>query len=930
MVLSCPDAASLETVQADLSQHLESCASCRATLDKLATDGRSLMGLARDLHQNPNPLEPGLQRVLNEAAGAVPGETQEELGADKNEELAFLAPSSRPGTLGRLGHYEIQEVIGRGAFGIVFKAFDEQLHRVVAIKVLAPHIASNGTARKRFTREAQAAAAIANEHVVTIHAVEGDHNLPYLVMHFIAGMSLQEKLDQEGPLGLKEILRIGLQSADGLAAAHKQGLVHRDIKPANILLENGVERVRITDFGLARAMDDASLTQSGVIAGTPQYMAPEQARGEPLDHRADLFSLGSVLYALCTGRPPFRASGTHAVLKRVIDAAPRPIREINSEIPDGLCAIIAKLHAKKPEDRFQTASEVAELLGQHLAHLQQPGLVAMPAVVAVPDTVDFAATIARPPRKHLSRKLLAGALSVVLIVIALSVWLGPTVVCYLGNRGEMELVSQPGLTGVIVLQNDVIVTDGLDMRNSHTVKLSPGKYQLYAGCPLGFRIDGWEVTTSSLFVSRTVRHGGDSCELDVQRGERVTVRAVISATPQKLGQTAAADTQPFVVLRGNGQPERPFATLNDAVDKAQAGGTIEIRGNGPFQTVPMVLDKALTLRAGAGYEPVLVHTRDGTLLWTTAPLVLEGLEFHSVGNKHKGTESQWALIQANGTPLRIAQCRIRVKGDLMPIQTFASPLVEVKHSEVFSSNMNAIDCGLANRTRMVIQNCWLGGRYALALYQFGKPARDAEVEITDNTFVAATSIWDHRFHQDPVDSDKEAFRSVRVKAVGNVFHSRRWFGHVAYGDTDKPYRPDALADWYRAHITWEARDNLFAVKSYFLVFTEFGNHMTQEGTWKTSKDWQAFWKVEKNAGIEGAPRFAGGDLLARLEKDPLSLTPADFRLEKGSPGQGTAPEGKDLGADVDCIGPGPAYEKWQTTPQYQDWRKKTKELMNPP
>jgi anti-sigma factor RsiW len=270
MVLSCPDAASLErlldgtlpkTVQADLSQHLESCASCRAALDKLATDGRSLLGLAHALDQNPTPAEPGLQRVLNEAAGAVPGETQAEARTDKNEELAFLAPSSRPGTLGRLGHYEIQEVIGRGAFGIVFKAFDEQLHRVVAIKVLAPQIAASGTARKRFTREAQAAAAIANEHVVTIHAVEGGNNPPYLVMHFIAGISLQEKLDQEGPLGLKQILRIGLQSADGLAAAHKQGLVHRDIKPANILLENGVERVRITDFGLARAMDDASLTQ---------------------------------------------------------------------------------------------------------------------------------------------------------------------------------------------------------------------------------------------------------------------------------------------------------------------------------------------------------------------------------------------------------------------------------------------------------------------------------------------------------------------------------------------------------------------------------------------------------------------------------------------------------------------------------------------
>src|SRR5205814_432325 len=160
--------------------------------------------------------------------------------------------------------------------------------------------------------------------------------------------SLQDRLDRTGPLELTEILRIGTQTAAGLAAAHAQGLIHRDIKPANVLLENGIARVKITDFGLARTVDDASVTQSGVIAGTPMFMAPEQAAGESVDHRADLFSLGSVLYALCTGHPPFRASGTMGVLKRVMHDTPRPIREINPDIPDWLEAIVAKLHAKDP------------------------------------------------------------------------------------------------------------------------------------------------------------------------------------------------------------------------------------------------------------------------------------------------------------------------------------------------------------------------------------------------------------------------------------------------------------------------------------------------------------------------------------------------------------------------------------------------------
>jgi formylglycine-generating enzyme required for sulfatase activity/serine/threonine protein kinase len=285
--------------------------------------------------------------------------------------LDFLQPPGKPDSLGRLGHYEVLEVLGRGGFGIVLKAFDEMLHRVVAIKVMAPHLASTSPARKRFLREARASAAIRHENVVGIHAVE-EQPIPYLVMEYIAGETLQQQLNRLGPFEVPEILRIGQQVARGLAAAHALGLVHRDIKPSNILLESGIEqRAKITDFGLARAADDASLTQSGYIAGTPMYMAPEQALGQPIDHRADLFSLGSVLYVMCSGRPPFRASTTLAVLKRATEDTPRPIREIIPEIPEWLCAVIARLHAKKPEDRFASAKEVADLLARCQSELQR-------------------------------------------------------------------------------------------------------------------------------------------------------------------------------------------------------------------------------------------------------------------------------------------------------------------------------------------------------------------------------------------------------------------------------------------------------------------------------------------------------------------------------------------------------------------------------
>ncbi|HKD36654.1 MAG TPA: serine/threonine-protein kinase, partial [Pirellulales bacterium] len=146
----------------------------------------------------------------------------------------------------------------------------------------------------------------------------------------------------------------------------------RDVKPANILLENGVERVLVTDFGLARTMDEASLTCSGVIAGTPQYMAPEQARGEGVDYRTDLFSLGSVLYALATGHSPFRAETTMGVLHRICKETPRAIQDTNPEIPHWFSAIVARLHAKNPAKRFASAADVAELLQRHLARLQSP------------------------------------------------------------------------------------------------------------------------------------------------------------------------------------------------------------------------------------------------------------------------------------------------------------------------------------------------------------------------------------------------------------------------------------------------------------------------------------------------------------------------------------------------------------------------------
>ncbi len=387
--------------QSELMGHLDYCQRCQETLEGLAAD----KPWWEELRRIP-VTEPWLGE--SEGENLPPGY---EVGLP----LDFLDPADDPAHLGRLGPFVITEVLGRGGMGIVFKGIDVALNRPVAIKVLAPYFASSGAARKRFAREAQAAAAVVHEHVVAIHGVDTWKGLPYLVMSFVNGRSLQERLDAEGPLGVREILRIGMQTASGLAAAHAQGLVHRDVKPANILLENGVERVKLTDFGLARTADDASLTQSGVIAGTPQYMAPEQAAGEAVDHRADLFSLGSVLYAMCTGHPPFRADSAMAVLRRICDQQPRPVRSVNPDVPSWLAAVLDKLLAKAPADRFQSAKEVADLLGTYLAHLQQPDTHPLPHW-------SDCQSLPRQTR-HLLRRLIGVALLLAMGGIPLAAWL---------------------------------------------------------------------------------------------------------------------------------------------------------------------------------------------------------------------------------------------------------------------------------------------------------------------------------------------------------------------------------------------------------------------------------------------------------------------------------------------------------------------------
>ncbi|MBM82169.1 MAG: hypothetical protein CMJ78_16505 [Planctomycetaceae bacterium] len=385
MLKTCSDNSLQALIDADdiagkfseAAEHVESCEYCQTRIGELAADEdewhETKQWLTSD-NADEACQEYNFDNPLRETADGHRSRSWCDSMASQ-----ILAEPSHPEMLGRIGRYEVERVIGAGGMGVVFKVFDSELNRPAAVKVLAPFLAGSGAARKRFAREARAAAAVVDEHVVAIHNVESDgRESPFLVMQYVAGESLQARLDRCGPLEICEVLRIGMQTASGLAAAQAQGLVHRDVKPSNILLEEQVDRALLTDFGLARARDDASLTHSGYHPGTPQYMSPEQARGETVDQRSDLFSLGSVLYTMCTGRPPFRAETSYGVLRRITDEEPRPIRELNPAIPEWMSQFISKLMSKRPEDRFESASEVAELAKQCLGHVQQPTTVPLP------------------------------------------------------------------------------------------------------------------------------------------------------------------------------------------------------------------------------------------------------------------------------------------------------------------------------------------------------------------------------------------------------------------------------------------------------------------------------------------------------------------------------------------------------------------------
>ncbi|MFN4260599.1 MAG: protein kinase domain-containing protein [Gemmataceae bacterium] len=631
---------------APLLDHLEQCEACAVVVGEQA-ESDTLIELIRAARTVPSTDPPAVARLVETlsrlrpdsapspaALRASPTMIHENQRQVPPECLELLAPAQNADELGRLGPYRILEVVGMGGMGVVFRAHDPSLERIVALKVMLPALAARASSRQRFVREARATASIQYEHIVSVYQVNEERGIPYLAMEFLEGETLETRLERDRKLSVAEAARIGREIALGLSAAHQRGLIHRDITPANIWLEmkdEGMERmqkkpegadvdssfsdssfilhpssfprVKILDFGLVRAAGEAQLTQEGALVGTPAYMAPEQAQGLAVDHRCDLFSLGCVLYRMTTGISPFARADVISTLLAVATDQPTPPHELDGTLPPNLSEFILKLLAKNPAERPTSAQAVAEALA---------------AIETKSGTASVALKQTSPRSSRAGKKWLLVASAAVGLLLA-GLWAG----------GVFRLKTKEG---TIVLENlpadTRILVDGASAKINYApdgqwleVQVAPGKRQLL------IQAAGFEAVTT---------------DVTLRAGERKPIRIRLEPPPAKHDtskpppdreqpQPAARDYDPLATGRWLPVLTAP-GPMVERRNASVADGRIEVQDGHAYDksiwAADVIVRAKVQKRSG---QHVMLTLRDVKGVYYSAFYHYDGAEFLGVG-----------------------------------------------------------------------------------------------------------------------------------------------------------------------------------------------------------------------------------------------------------------------------------------------------------
>ncbi len=784
------------------------------------------------------------------------------------ELFEFLSPAQEPDELGRLGPYRVLRLIGAGGMGVVFQAEDPHLGRLVALKAMRRSLATSASARARFLREARAVAALEHDHIVTVLQAGEDQGVLYLAMPLLKGESLDDRLRREGALPPAEALRIAREAAEGLAAAHERGLVHRDVKPANIWLEAGRGRVKLLDFGLAKAGDGADLTQEGAVAGTPQYMSPEQARGGTITPQCDLFSLGCVLYHMLTGTPPFRGKDAIATLVAVATETPPAPSRVAPALPREVSELVQRLLAKAPAHRPESARAVVEAIAKIERRLLAPV----------------------PPRRRRTGAKIAAAAALLAVFTAAVIY----------------VTTDKGTVVIRVDQSDVQITiDGVapttepkPARDEVTIVVQAGEHDVTV------TKEGFRPAAETVHIAR-----GDRRELRVRLTPLTPAPSQDSAKPSAAPVAAAAGARPdlampgtlvksptvrvplveqladrpkpFVLVRAGGSSPAEFKHLAEAIALLRNGDAIEVHGNGPFRVPEIKLDgKGLTLRAGPGYRPRFVpgavSYAPPAYAWfdvRNAPLLVEGIDFaDTAGNTFVGEGAPWEL--RNCRFLKSAGCVVDSTGTHLKVENC---LLTIQSSTLFSMKKPG---DLEFRNNVV----FLGGKGASLM--FLHPGMN--VTLHHNTVVAETN------EPTPLAVLDKGATPGRIDAVGNVLQVNRLL----------EYRGGTFDD-LRAQLRWTGGNNLYAVRlNAFLV-----RNADNSSEFESSSDpaerflvWQRFWGHDE-PGSRTVPYVTLPWSQPAHARGEAALASLRARVEELR----ARPAFREVGPDWSLVGPGDVY-----------------------